>query len=430
MFGFDCLIPRRHPFDLAYVLCPILPVETLAFDHSFALVEIYWLTNFPPKRPVSTENILNEKLGVLSSTKLRLCVIFDDLMRNDDTFLRTISKGKCHHLQLLPRSWFSTTLTNFPTTAESEQLSLISIDSWLSLYLLINTILPYFFVFLPSSPFAHFSATLITNTFLVSLLSYIAMASSANIVDTVTHDTSNNPIAFNLAKKEGLIIIPQPPSNDPSKVETWQRKILIPFMMAEKRFTFHGPLQTKEHNPKRFNFFPCFTTAVLAAFEKDDIIDLKFMDPEASVLRSMPTSNNKEYLAWFDMMQNKRQAQWNTVGIFDAIQISRHVHRVNSCMLLSSLYFWEGSTNTFHLSSGMPMPILFDVAVITDLSPLGETFDPTHSTENKCSFKHQSLKFYIVDHHVKDSNEVSNEEHTSFLTLWLSYYVFVPTLCR
>lgn len=95
-------------------------------------------------------------------------------------------------------------------------------------------------------------------------------------------------------------------------------------------------------------------------------------------------------------------------------------------MLLSPLYFWEGSTNTFHLPCGMLTPTLFDVATITGLSPMGETFDPTHSTKIKFSFKCPSLKFYVADHHVKDFNEVSDEEQIAFLTLWLSYYVFCP----
>lgn len=95
-------------------------------------------------------------------------------------------------------------------------------------------------------------------------------------------------------------------------------------------------------------------------------------------------------------------------------------------MLLSSLYFWEGSTNIIHLPRGMLTPTLFDVAAITSLSPLGETFDLAHSTETKLSFKFPSLKLYIADHHVKYSEEVSDEEHIAFLTLWLSYYVFSP----
>lgn len=150
------------------------------------------------------------------------------------------------------------------------------------------------------------------------------------------------------------------------------------------------------------------------------------MDPESRVFRSMPTPGNKDYLAWLDRVQSKHQVQWKTAGLFDAIQISRHAHMVNPCMLLSSLYFWEGSTNTFQLPSGMLTPTLFDVASITGLSPLGEIFNPTHSNETKFSFKRPSLKLYIADHHVKYSDEVSDEEHIAFLTLWLYYYVFCP----
>lgn len=69
---------------------------------------------------------------------------------------------------------------------------------------------------------------------------------------------------------------------------------------------------------------------------------------------------------------------------------------------------------------------LFDVAAITGLSPLGEVFDPTLTTENTFSFGWASLLNYIEDHHNKDSVEVSDDEHITFLTLWLSYYVFCP----
>lgn len=74
----------------------------------------------------------------------------------------------------------------------------------------------------------------------------------------------------------------------------------------------------------------------------------------------------------------------------------------------------------------MLTPTLFDVAAITDLSPLGETFDPTLLTENTFTFVWASLRNYIVDHHNKDSVKVSDEEHIDFLTLCLSYYVFCP----
>lgn len=113
-------------------------------------------------------------------------------------------------------------------------------------------------------------------------------------------------------------------------------------------------------------------------------------------------------------------------GISDAIQISRNAHRINPCMLLASMYFWEGSANTFQLPCGMLTPTLFDMASITGLSPLGETFDPTLSTKNTFSFNHANLQNYIEYHHDQYSAKVSDEEHIAFLTLWLSYYVFCP----
>lgn len=74
----------------------------------------------------------------------------------------------------------------------------------------------------------------------------------------------------------------------------------------------------------------------------------------------------------------------------------------------------------------MLTPTIFDVAAITCLSPLGETFDLTLLTKTTFSFSRASLQNYIEDHHNKDFVKVSDEEHITFLTLWLSYYVFYP----
>lgn len=162
------------------------------------------------------------------------------------------------------------------------------------------------------------------------------------------------------------------------------------------------------------------------AFDRSIALDVRFMEAKARVFRSMPTPGNKEYLAWLSKVQHKCHDQWRSVGIFDLIQISKYAHRVNPCMLLESLYFWEGLTNTFQLPCGMLTPTLFDVAAISGLSSLGETFDPTLSTENTFTFSRAILLNYIEDHHNKDFVEVSDEEHIAFLTLWLSYYVFCP----
>lgn len=162
------------------------------------------------------------------------------------------------------------------------------------------------------------------------------------------------------------------------------------------------------------------------AFDRSVVLDVRFMEAKARVFLSMPTPGNKEYLVWFNKVQRKRQDQWQSAGIFDLIQVLRYAHCVNPCMLLASLYFWEGSTKMFQLPCGMLTPILFNVAVITGLSPQGETFDPTLSTENTFTFGRANLLNYIEDHHNKNSVEVSDEEHIAFLTSWLSYYIFCP----
>lgn len=124
--------------------------------------------------------------------------------------------------------------------------------------------------------------------------------------------------------------------------------MLIPFVVVDKLITFHGQYpDTKTQSRNVQTHFPGFTLTIPPTFEKDGTIDVKFMDQKARVFRSMPTPGNKDYVAWLNKVQHKRQEQWKVVGIFDSINISRNAHRINPCILLASMYFLEGSTNTF-----------------------------------------------------------------------------------
>jgi hypothetical protein len=94
-------------------------------------------------------------------------------------------------------------------------------------------------------------------------------------------------------------------------------------------------------------------------------------------------------------------------------------------MLIAALHFFESSTNTFHFECGMMTPILFDVAAITGLSPIGDTYDPTRASDNIAfDSREKTFSKYIQEHNQADEEEVSNVEHVAFLTLWLSHYVF------
>ncbi|XP_058771322.1 uncharacterized protein LOC131644752 [Vicia villosa] len=203
--------------------------------------------------------------------------------------------------------------------------------------------------------------------------------------------------------------------------------MLIPFQITDKLMDFPGPLLDLRSQPRKvIDLFPSFNITMLVAFEKQRPLDLKFMDPSVRVFHSTPSPGNKDFLAWLNKVQAKKQQRWEELGIFDAIQLSRNGHRVNSSMLLASIFFCEGSTNTFHFPCGMMTPTLFDVAAITGLSPLGEVFDPTLPTEMNFNFENATVTKYMQDHHDKSTVEVSDEEHVAFLTYWLSYFLFCP----
>ena len=95
-------------------------------------------------------------------------------------------------------------------------------------------------------------------------------------------------------------------------------------------------------------------------------------------------------------------------------------------MLLVSLHFWEGSTNTIQLRCVMLMPTLFDIDVITDLRPTGEVFDHIFDTYDIIGLNSKWTSFtnFIADHFDEATTEVSDEEHVAFLSLWLSHFIF------
>jgi len=71
---------------------------------------------------------------------------------------------------------------------------------------------------------------------------------------------------------------------------------------------------------------------------------------------------------------------------------------------------------------------LLDVATIRGLKPTGETFDPS---KGKSSMTFDFIKAacgpYIRHHHKPHDEIISDDEHISFLTYWLSMYIFCTT---
>lgn len=94
----------------------------------------------------------------------------------------------------------------------------------------------------------------------------------------------------------------------------------------------------------------------------------------------------KDYLVWLDKAEKKKSQVWKDMGIFDMIQLSKVGPGYSQAMLVTSLYFWYSTHNTFHLPCRMMTPTLFDVSAIIGLRPTGETYDPNFMAEDTIGF--------------------------------------------
>jgi len=94
-------------------------------------------------------------------------------------------------------------------------------------------------------------------------------------------------------------------------------------------------------------------------------------------------------------------------------------------MIIAALHFWNPSTNSVHLKCGMLTPTLLDVAGLTGLKPIGQTFDPdSHHSKMTFDFSRLAYGNFIKDQHITTITDVTNKEHVAFLTYWLSMYIF------
>ncbi|CAJ2642239.1 unnamed protein product [Trifolium pratense] len=136
---------------------------------------------------------------------------------------------------------------------------------------------------------------------------------------------------------------------------------------------------------------------------------------ETDYYQEIITDVDKE--KWFEAMQEERSSLHEKNTFKTGLKYHQE-------MIIAALHFFEYSTSTFHFECGMMTPTLLDVAAITGLSPLGDTYDPSKNSDTiKFDFRNKSYSKYILENR-KTDNEVSAEGHVAFLTLWLSQYVF------
>ncbi|XP_010325936.1 uncharacterized protein [Solanum lycopersicum] len=146
-------------------------------------------------------------------------------------------------------------------------------------------------------------------------------------------------------------------------------------------------------------------------------------------LRSWPNVSGM-WIDWVDRVEKAKWEVWKSADIYDAIQLSKHDIPLDKNLLYGALCYWSISTNSFHFRFGMMGPTVLDIVALTGLRPHGEDVSvplgvaksardlPEYTKIKECL---TYCKFLDVS---MGAMAVTEEEHISFLVMWLCRYLF------
>lgn len=121
----------------------------------------------------------------------------------------------------------------------------------------------------------------------------------------------------------------------------WVSQVLTPFSISGFAHVFLGPLPGASKKPDELNkLFPCYYRCKPQTFQ-DKYYELGFMSSPHRVFRSYSSTKNEVYISWLDKVEKKKS--WKDQRIFDLIQLSRFFPKYNANMIISTLFFYEGS---------------------------------------------------------------------------------------
>src|ERR1044072_9726509 len=212
------------------------------------------------------------------------------------------------------------------------------------------------------------------------------------------------------------------PKMTPEQKAIYASQVIIPTIVSDKTLGVMGPLISTERLEKTKGFFPAYfltkpiiNKSVPSKLKNDDSaaklpktlegtsegittaltrdpFNMDYVTVNFKPFRSCPTSD-QSYQNWLATVECKKSQEWENLGILNLIQMSKLGFSYSHPFLLASLYFWDSTYNTFHLPCGMLTPPFFDIAAITGLSPIGETFDPNEDADNLIDFDVKNANF-------------------------------------
>ncbi|XP_049407861.1 uncharacterized protein LOC125871313 [Solanum stenotomum] len=146
-------------------------------------------------------------------------------------------------------------------------------------------------------------------------------------------------------------------------------------------------------------------------------------------LRSWPNVSGM-WIDWVDRVEKAKWEVWKSADIYDAIQLSKHDIPLDKNLLYAALCYWSISTNSFHFRFGMMGPTVLDIVALTGLRPHGEDVSvPLGMAKSARDLpEYKKIKECLTYCKFLDMSmgamAVTEEEHISFLVMWLCRYLF------
>nr|XP_016480680.1 PREDICTED: uncharacterized protein LOC107801805 [Nicotiana tabacum]XP_016480681.1 PREDICTED: uncharacterized protein LOC107801805 [Nicotiana tabacum] len=174
-----------------------------------------------------------------------------------------------------------------------------------------------------------------------------------------------------------------------------------------------------------------FRACAILSLGKGEKLLLHSLEPgwnEARTWKSWPYPI-KTWINWVDRLEKEKGEKWRNAGMYDAIQLSKIDIPLEKNLLYAALCFWSISSNSFHFNFGIMGPTVLDIVALTGLRPHGEDISailcaPKSTFTLPKGEKGKRLSYGKFLELSMKKGDVTEDEHISFLIMWLSKYVF------
>ncbi|RYQ96713.1 hypothetical protein Ahy_B08g092564 [Arachis hypogaea] len=186
---------------------------------------------------------------------------------------------------------------------------------------------------------------------------------------------------------------------------------------------FIGPIETLERANKKLPFFPSAQGEDLLINQDLDISFFINQKP----FRKNPKINPRGtyFTAWYECLAPTKRAAWGALGIQDLLRLSHFSHSTLHWMIGAVTFFWNRTTNNFHLPFGMIGMSLLDVAAIIGLPISPPDFTSDMQPRQQYNIAPTTSYSDFIAHHIgKEGTAITDDEHVAFLFFWLNAIVF------